>query len=178
MSDTTTVTRLDGRGMITLRGDLASAALAAAVKGAVGTAMPAANAALFKDGRGACWMSPDELLLMVPADAAAATVAELDAGLGDQHHLAVDVSDARAVFRIAGTGAGPRETLAKLTPADMSAAAFAAGSFRRSRVAQAPAAFWMTDDGAIELVCFRSVADYVAGILAVSAEPAGAVGFF
>ena len=61
-------------------------------------------------------MSPDEYLLLLPygeTDAALATIAE---ALKGQHHLAVTLSDARAVFRVEGAKAD--QVLAKLSPVD------------------------------------------------------------
>ena len=49
-------------------------------------------------------------------------------------------------------------------------AAFEAGDFRRSRLSQVAAAVWKTDGGDFELVCFRSVADYVFGVLKVASQ--------
>ena len=46
---------------------------------------------------------------------------------------------------------------------------------RRSRVAQVAAAFW-AQDGGYTLVCFRSVAGYVMGLLTHSAQPGSELG--
>ncbi len=55
-----------------------------------------------------------------------------------EHHLAADVSDARAVFRIEGAKAD--QVLAKLCPVDL--ATLEPGELRRTRAAQVAAAFW------------------------------------
>ena len=104
-------------------------------------------------------MSPDELLVLVDYDQAAAVVAKLDDVLADEHHLAVNVSDARAIFTIQGQGA--REVLAKGAPIDLSSEAFGVGDLRRSRIGQLAAAFWMTDTETFELACFRSVGAFM-----------------
>ena len=93
------------RGMITVRGDLGSAAMKKAVKAAVGTAVPAPRRIELAGEKGAAWMSPDELLILVPYAEAVATVEVLERALGKEHHLVADVSDARAVFRIKGAKA-------------------------------------------------------------------------
>ena len=160
-------------GMITLRGDLASAALAAAVNAATGADMPDVTGITTGDKGKVAWMSPDELLLMVDHAAADQVVADLSAALAGEHALAVNVSDARAVFHVAGQGA--REVVAKLSPADI--AALEPGTLRRSRLAQVPAAFHMDEDGMIELVCFRSVAAYVFGLLENAAKTGSEVGY-
>ncbi len=154
------------QGMITLRGDLANAKLKAAVKKACGQAVPAARRAVITGGRGAAWMSPDELLILVPYAEAAATAAALALALKDQHHLAVNVSDARAYITL--TGAGVDEIMAKCAPVDF--ANFAVGEFRRTRIGQVAAAFWKDEAGAFHIVAFRSLGDYVFDLLATSAK--------
>ena len=157
------------RGMVTLRADLGAAKLKKAVKDAVGVDIPATRKAALAGGRGALWMSPDELLLLVPRADAPATVARLAKALAGVHHLVVEVSDARAVFRLTGDVHAAREVLAKLTPADLSPAAFGEGEVRRTKVGQVAAAFWVEDDG-ITIVSFRSVATYVFDLLSNAAQ--------
>lgn len=166
-----TITDAGPTGMVTLRTDL-SAALAA-LKGA-GVAVPDKRRA--QDGT--LWMSPDELMIICPRDAAADKVAALRAALKDQHHLAIDVSDARVMFTLKGEGRAIRETLAKLSPADLRATALPVGEVRRTRLAQVAAAFWFESEGEARLICFRSVADYVFGLLKHAAQPGSEVGHF
>ncbi|PTX55580.1 sarcosine oxidase subunit gamma [Litoreibacter ponti] len=163
------------QGMITLRGDLASAAVKKALKAATGTDMPGQREIFIKGDKGAAWMSPDELLVMVPYADAQATTDQLADALKGQHALVVNVSDARAVMQISGAGA--REVLAKLAPVDLSQDAFQPGMIRRTRLAQAAAAFWMDSDTSFKLVCFRSEAGYVFDLLAMSASAGSEVGF-
>ncbi|AXX97521.1 sarcosine oxidase subunit gamma [Profundibacter amoris] len=159
------------QGMITLRGDLSLAKIAKAVKSAVGVDMPAQRGINLKDGKGAAWMSPDELLLMMAYQDAEATVAKLQKALGNTHSLVVNVSDARAVFTL--TGERVREVVAKLAPVDM--ATFTTGEIRRTRLAQVPAAFWMSGGDEITLVVFRSVAQYAFDLLTTAAAKGGEV---
>jgi sarcosine oxidase, subunit gamma len=163
------------RGMVTLRADLGAAKVRKAVKDATGTDIPATRKAALAGGRGALWMSPDELLLLMPHAEAPAVAARLGKALSGVHHLAAEVSDARAVFRLTGDLDAAREVLAKLTPADVSPAAFAAGEVRRTKLGQVAAAFWI-EDGGITVVSFRSVARYVFDLLANAAE--GDVGYW
>lgn len=165
-------------GMITLRGDLSDAGLRDAVTGLTGTDFPEARRAETAGDHAVCWMSPDELLIVLPYDSVGAALATLGEKLSGTHHLAVDVSDARAVIRLSGKAAALRETLAKLTPADMRSSSLPVGEMRRTRLAQVPAAFWFEDDGTAHVICFRSVARYVFGILRQSAEPGSEVGYF
>lgn len=151
-------------GMITLRAKADVKGLAAAVKAVTGTALPAQRRVEVKGDKAAGWMSPDEYLLIVPYADVKAALATLAEKLAGQHHLAVDVSDARAVFRVEGEKAA--EVLAKLAPTDL--ATLQPGELRRSRIAQVAGAFWK-DDKCFTLVCFRSVAGYVMGTLGHSA---------
>lgn len=164
------------RGMITVRGDLKSAKMKKAVKAAAGADIPGTRAVILDGEQGAAWMSPDELLVMVSYADVEAKLAAMVKALGKDHALAVNVSDARAVFEI--KGAGVREVMAKLCPVDMGADAFEPGDFRRTRMAQVPAAFWMVDAETIRIVCFRSVALYVFNLLKDAAEPGSEVGYF
>lgn len=155
-------------GMITLRGDFADKGFGAALKTAGGMALPAQRAITRAKGRALVWMSPDELLLVCDHGEAQSLTDALGAGFGDLHAIAVNVSDARAVFDI--TGRHARDVLAKLFPVDLSAAAFQPGQVRRSRMAQVPAALWMEDDTRFRVVCFRSVARYAFDVLCVAAQ--------
>lgn len=164
------------QGMITLRGDLDSAALKAAVKAATGAGVPAQGAISVAENGAAAWMSPDELLLLVPYEDAVAKTAEVAEALKGEHALAVNVSDARAFFRLSGEGA--REVLGKVSPVDFDAAAFTPGQFRRSRLAQVAGAFWLNEDGSFYIVCFRSVGEYVFKLLSAAAHPQSKVGVY
>ncbi|WP_226780643.1 sarcosine oxidase subunit gamma [Oceaniglobus trochenteri] len=163
-----TVTETAPQGMITLRGDLAAAALRDAVLAVAGADLPDMGRIVINGSRGCAWMSPDEALLLLPRADVPDALAQLATALEGSHHLAVDVSDARAMFRL--EGAGLRDVLAKLTPADVSPAGLAPFTLRRSRLAQVAAAFWLTDQQAAHVICFRSVAQYVFDLLSTSAR--------
>jgi sarcosine oxidase, subunit gamma len=169
------VSEIGLQGMITLRGDLKIKAVKAAATKATGLSMPKLNSVETNETNGLCWMSPDELLVMCPYDDVGLTLAKMRKSLGKTHALAVNVSDARAVFQLSGPNA--REVMAKLCPVDLSPDAFVPGIFRRSRMAQVPAAFWMCDEQTFQIICFRSVADYVFELLKVAAQNNSQVGF-
>lgn len=164
------------RGMVTLRGDLGSEAMAIAVKAAVGLSVPGQREHKTGKAGGVVWMSPDELLILCDHDKADAVVAKCDKAFGAEHHLAVNVSDARAVFIVEGAGA--REVIAKGAPVDLSPGAFGPGEVRRSRIGQIAAAFWMTDAATFEVVCFRSVAQHMFDWLSVAAAKDSLPGHF
>jgi sarcosine oxidase subunit gamma len=158
-------------GMITLRADPACPGLAAAVQGAVGLGLPDRRRIVRDGDLGVGWMAPDEWLLILPNAEVPAALQRIGAALAGQHHLAADVSDARAVFRITGPRAA--EVLMKLSPTDV--AALAPDELRRSRAAQVACAFWREGDGFV-LVSFRSVAAYVMALLTHSAQPGSELG--
>jgi sarcosine oxidase, subunit gamma len=162
---TATVTETGPLGMITLRAKAGTPGLAEAVRAVAGTDVPDLRAILHAGDRHAAWMSPDEYLLVLPRDAVAAGLAAIAAAMGDAHHLAVDVSDARSVFRITGKGADA--VASRLCPVDMPR--LPPGEVRRTRAAQVACALWRVDDGLV-LVAFRSVARYVFDILANAAR--------
>ena len=160
------------RGMITLRGDLAKMK---PVAKDLGLAVPGMREASFKGDTGILWMSPDEVLILLPYCEVAATLDKIAKAMKGQHHLAVNVSDARALLTVQGPFA--REVMAKLAPVDLHPDAFGPGQVLRTRLGQIAAAFWMTDAQTFQVICFRSVAEYAFDLLAASAA-AGPVRHF
>jgi sarcosine oxidase subunit gamma len=161
------------QGMVSLRADLSQAG--SAVKKVTGAEMPGQRAVTSGKNATVAWMSPDELLILCDHGAADTIVAELAKALKGQHHLAVNVSDARAMFALSGDAGALRDVLAKITPADM--ATLAPGEMRRTRLQQVPAAIWFESATEARVVCFRSVARYVFDLLALSARDGGVVGY-
>ena len=156
------------RGMITIRGDLSEAKLQNVTKKISGVAFPKAGQANVAGDSGLAWMSTDELLLLVPHDAAEQAIADIAKAMKGKHYLAEIVSDARALITVEGDYA--REVVAKLAPVDLHADSFRVGDFRRSRLGQTAAAFWLREDDTIDVICFRSVAGYVFDLLADAAK--------
>lgn len=163
-----TITELGAVGMITLRGDLTAKVLQKAAASAAGVDVPDLRHCLTQGAGGMAWMSPDELLIMCAYTEAEAKLADLQSKLAKEHALAVNVSDARAVFEVRGPNA--REVMAKLAPVDLAPAQFTPGMFRRTRIAQVAAAFWMPQEDVFHVVCFRSVAQYVFDVLSGAAQ--------
>lgn len=161
-----TIREVGPLGMIALRCAQDAPALGPALRAAAGAGLPGQRRIAVTGARAVAWMSPDELLLMLPVAEAAAALEGLSQALSGTHHLAVEVSDARCVFRIEGAKAD--QVLRKLCPADLDR--MAADEIRRTRAAQVACAFWREGDG-FTLVAFRSVAAYVRGILTNAARP-------
>ena len=166
------VSEAPATGMITLRGDLADAGVQKAVKSVMGAGVPATLAVTEADAGQILWMSPDELMIVCAYDQADQVVADLIAALGETHSMVVNVSDARAVFDL--NGYATPEIIAKLAPIDMKA--MQAGTVRRTRFGQIPAAFWMTSNDSARIICFRSVGEYMFNQLRNSAQAGFEVG--
>jgi len=177
MQGIVTLRELGLQGMVTLRADLSAKPVAAAVKSVTGATLPAPRRIETGQSGTVAWMAPDELLILCPHDAAERVVAALTDALAGQHHLAVNVSDARAMFDLTGDPGALRDVLAKIAPADLSPEALPVGELRRTRLQQVPAALWFAEEGKAQVICFRSVAEYVFGLLSLSAKPGGEVGF-
>lgn len=155
-------------GMLTLRGDLSDAAIAAAVQGATGLPVPAPRRISQEGARRVIWFSPDEALIVLDRADLRAVQDDLTTRLGTAHALVADMSDARAMFRLSGPQDHLGEVIARLCPVDMTR--FEVGEVRRTRLAQIAAALWMIEPGVVDLVCFRSVARYAYDILAEAAS--------
>jgi sarcosine oxidase subunit gamma len=155
------------RAMITLRGKLSDPAVSGALTAVSGLSMPGQRGIAVEGETRLAWMGPDEALLILPRAGLDAALSGLTERLGDAHALVADMSDARALFRLTGEDAALRDTIAKVAPVDM--VAFPAGEIRRTRLAQIAAAFWMPQEGTVELVCFRSVAQYAFDLLTQAA---------
>ena len=161
------VERFDGFGMITLRGDLSETSFISIIEAKLAPIPDRRGISVGETGM-LVWMSPDELLAVVPAQTASSKAADLETELEGQHALVVDVSDARAVFRLRGKGV--REVLAKGAPVDLRPAAFGPGEIRRTRLGQVACAYWMSGPDQFDLVCFRSVSGFVFDWLCVAAQ--------
>lgn len=168
------ITGVPAQGMITLRGDLSAVPVQKAATLALPGAMPNAGEARIEGDRGLAWMSPDEVLVLCPYPEVQTVLDKMQQVLGQTHALAVNVSDARASFRI--TGPHARAVLSKLCPVDLSPAAFQMGMFRRTRMAQVPTALWLCAEDSLQVICFRSQAQYVFDLLSVAAQKGSEVG--
>ncbi|WP_373353463.1 sarcosine oxidase subunit gamma [Pseudoroseicyclus sp. CXY001] len=159
--------------MVLLRGD--HEAIGEAAAHVAGLPMPETRQITGGAERALAWMSPDEILILAAEGAGPGMARALGEKLTGVHHLALDVSDMRVRLRV--TGPYVREVLAKLSPADLAPGALPEGEFRRSRLGQVPAAFWVSGPDSFDVICFRSVAGYLRELLEHSAA-AGPVGHF
>lgn len=170
------VTEMPLQGMVTVRGDLSDKVLKKAILAVTKLEVPV-SAEINQVGEYAlCWMSPDELLMFCPYASVEIILAKLNKSLLKTHSLVADISDARTIFCVSGSMA--RDVIAKLAPVDISPKAFQNGMFRRSRLAQVSAAFWMPADEVVHVICFRSHAQYVFTLLKVAAQKGSGLNVF
>ncbi|MEL0032126.1 MAG: sarcosine oxidase subunit gamma family protein [Paracoccaceae bacterium] len=160
-------------GMITVRGDLNSRKLKSAFSKVVGATLPKERKVTLAENSIA-WMSPDELLIICGYDNVSDLMKKLQKELDGQHHMLVNVSDARAVFEV--SGAAMVEIIAKLAPVNVKTLEI--GEIRRTHISQVAAAFWLTSEQSMKLICFSSVADYMFDLLKTSAVVSSKVGEF
>ena len=144
------------KGMITLKGDLGADWMAAVIKELTDVDLPE-NGCISLGAISVAWMAKDEVLILCDYDQADHLVGQLDTKLSDHHVLAVNVSDARALFKVEGPSF--RDVLAKVTPTPLGDVK--SGQFRRSRIGQIAAAFWMESDRLGYVICFRSVGEHM-----------------
>ena len=160
-------------GMLTVRGDFRSSKFKTFFTKAVGTKLPKEREVILARNNVA-WMSPDELLILCDYADVANLIQNLQIELKGQHHMLVNVSDARALFEVSGSGI--REVIAKLAPVNI--ATLEIGEIRRTRFSQIAAAFWLTSETSLSIICFSSVADYMFDLLKISSMPNSKVGDF
>jgi len=168
VAETVHVSKCAPRGMIAARGDLSDPSFQQAVSSVLDSDLPGNRQVVASKHGLIVWMSPDELLVTCDYDQTDGVIADLSKALAEQHHLATNVSDARATFAI--QGAAWRDVLAKGMPVDFRPQSFGEGQVRRSRLGQVAAAIWMTGVDRVELVCFRSVGDFVEEWLQMAAQ--------
>jgi sarcosine oxidase, subunit gamma len=170
---------IDDRGMIDLRGFPKDEAFLNAVRGILGFDLPL-GPRTSADGPDvtALWLSVDQWLITCPRAEASRLQARFAKALEGIHSLAVDMSDARSIFRLEGENG--REVLNKGTSVDFTAPEITAGLVRRIRYAEIAALVHVlsTMPFACDLYVFRSYADYAWRFLAFTAREAARVTLF
>ena len=165
------ISAIDDRGMIDLRGDPADKKFAAATKKALGFVLPGEpRTSAGKADVTALWLSPDQWLITCPRGQADVLYTRLVKGLGDIHSLVVNVSDMRTIIRLEGNGA--REILMKGAPVDLTTAEYGPGSVRRLRFAELAALIHVisSEPDTIDLYVFRSYGEYTWDWLAATSS--------
>lgn len=152
---------IDDRGMIDLRGRPGDEGFLGKVRESLGFDLPLKPRTSTEAGEvAALWLSVDQWLIICPRAEAASLQARLAEALAGVHALAVDMSDARAIFRLQGDNG--REVLNKGTSVDFTDPEIAAGFVRRIRYAEVAALVHLlsTAPFACDLYVFRSYAEY------------------
>jgi sarcosine oxidase, subunit gamma len=159
MTDTPVrIAPLPAGGKLILRADTADKKIAAAVKKALGVALPAKPlTSAAGDKATACWLGPDEWMVLCAEEEREALQAALETALAGLHASVVDVSDAYLGFAI--TGEKATELLAKGCSLDLHPTAFPEGRVARTTLAKADITLLRTAEG-FRLYVLRSFADY------------------
>ncbi len=159
---------LEEAGMILFRGDLNSKFVRDQIEATVGLQLPDRCKITTADELSMAWMSPDELLIFAPPENVEHLVLDLEKSLQNASVLICEVSNSRSVIEL--TGDHIRDILAKNTPIDCSPEKFMKGMFRRTRLGQIAAAFWLVEESLWYIACRRSETEYVEQLLKASAQ--------
>jgi sarcosine oxidase subunit gamma len=126
---------------------------------ALGYALPIeANTTVGNGASRACWLGPDEWLIVCEDDQRAEIMQRLGQALAGHAYAATDVTDARAVLRLAGACARP--VLAKGCPLDLHPRGFGPGKVAQSLVARAQVMILPIEEG-YDVFVARSFAGYL-----------------
>ncbi|GAB3161826.1 sarcosine oxidase subunit gamma [Myceligenerans halotolerans] len=159
VSVTVSLSEVPFLGMVSLRVEPSTPASARAAD-VLGAPLPAGcGETTGNDDRRALWLGPGEWLVVTTGDPVALT-RELDAALGEDPGLALDVSANRTVIELAGPRA--RTVLEKGCPVDLHPRSFEPGRAVATTLARVPVLLWQTGHDAYRVLPRSSFADYVA----------------
>jgi heterotetrameric sarcosine oxidase gamma subunit len=108
---------------------------------------------------GSLWVAPGCWLLLSSDRDAGSIIERCDRDLGEQLHVAVDMSDGLSTFNVEGAGA--RELLSSACGLDLRTDHFTVGACHRTRFAQVPVFVARRGDDRFELMVERSYARYL-----------------
>ena len=158
-SDSVALAETAYAGMVSVRVDPASSA-AARVAAVLGAPLPAACGEVTSaGGHHALWLGPDEWLVVTDSDAVA-LADQLEAAMGPESGLVLDVSANRTILQL--TGPRARGVLEKGCPVDLHPRAFGSGRAVSTTLARVPVLLWQTGETSYRLLPRSSFADYVA----------------
>ncbi len=147
-------------GKVSLRGNAGDSAFVEALSARFSGALPTQVGQRVESGQASLWcLGPDEWRLQCELDAVEDTLAQLRDAFGQCHASAVDVSD--YYTELALSGQATRDVLAKLTPLDVSAEGFPAGSQAATRMAKCSVLLHMVRDDQAVLCVRWSHAEYL-----------------
>ncbi|GGD26747.1 sarcosine oxidase subunit gamma [Aureimonas glaciei] len=138
-----------------------------AVAAALGLSLPdQPKTSVVAEGMAALWLGPEDWLL-VGGPPASQLIAAVEAS-GTALHSAVDVTDRYVGIRIEGPAA--EAVLSSNCPQDLRPQTFPVGAVSRSVLAKAEIVIWRPSESEFEILCVRSFADYVWGLLTEAAH--------
>ena len=171
------ISTLDKPGMMSIRTELTNKKLQNVIKDVFKLNVPkklevTSNKSLFL-----AWMSPNELLLISKnKNEVVKLKSNIENSLKGMESLVLEVSSSRTIFSIKGSLW--RELLAKGTPINLCPSRFSSNSFRRTRLGQISAAFWMVKTDHIYVACGRSFTDFFFKWLCNAADEKSIIKFF
>ncbi len=147
-------------GHINLRGNPADSGFLADTKGVLGFSLPLeANTWAGDDDLRACWLGPNEWLLLSTGDADV-WADKLRRANGTRFTAVTVISGGQTVLRLSGDSV--RDVFAKGCTLDFHPRVFACGQCAQSTLGKAPALYIQIDDAPVyEVVVRRSFADYI-----------------
>lgn len=148
-------------GHINLRGDPASPAFLGAVERTLGCAPPLdANTFVAADDVRACWLGPNEWLVICDGANEAAHADALRRALDGQFAAVTEIGSGQTIIGVSGGRA--REVIAKGCPLDLHPRAFGPGRCAQTYIARSGVTLLQTSDAPFfELIVRRSYADYL-----------------
>jgi sarcosine oxidase subunit gamma len=160
------------QGHINLRGNASDPAFRESVARVLGTALPTApNTTSAGEHCTAYWLGPDEWLVVTPGEREAGFAAGLRKALEGIHASVTEVSGGQTILVL--RGAAVRDLLAKGSPFDLHAPAFAPGACAQTHLAKAAVLLRPLPDDGMEIIVRRSFADYLWSWLEVAAAEYG-----
>lgn len=147
------------RGHLTLRGSQQNASFMSGCAEVLGVALPTQPlTSVEKGGVSIRWISPDEWLVVLPADQAYEVERGLRAAI-EGHFSVVNVSGGQTILELSGPNA--RDVLKKSTVLDVHPSQFPVGKVAGSVFAKSTALVRRSGEDNWELVIRRSFADYI-----------------
>ena len=148
-------------GHINLRGDPASPAFLGAVERTLGCALPLdANRFVDADDVRACWLGPNEWLVMCDGANEAARAGELRRVLYGQFAAVTEIGSGQTIIGVSGVRA--RDVIAKGCPLDLHPRVFGPGRVAQTYIARSGVTLLQTSAApSFDLIVRRSFADYL-----------------
>jgi sarcosine oxidase, subunit gamma len=146
------------RTHLILRGNAEDKAFCDGAQAAVGVALPSALGSASAGDWTACWLAPDEWLLLGPGDQAFAMETKLRESLSG-HYSVVNVSGGQTLLRVAGPDA--TSVLMKSTIYDVHERNFPPGKVVATMFAKSQATLRRIETDQWEMIVRRSFADYI-----------------